>query len=115
MAHFAKLDANNLVIDVIVVSNEVVNNLPFPESEEIGINFCRSLYGNDTNWKQTSYNNSFRKHYASCGYTYDARLDAFIPPQPYIQCRLDEELCEWICPSPVLTDDGTMIIPQDLP
>lgn len=115
MAHFAKLDVNNFVLDVIVISNEVVKNLPFPESEQIGVEFCKSLYGNDTNWKQTSYNSNFRKHYASYGYTYDARLDAFIPPKPFVDCKLDEESCIWICPEQIKEDEITTMTPQDLP
>jgi len=80
MAHFAQLDANNIVLDVIVVNNAVVGDLPFPESEPLGVAFCQSLYGADTVWKQTSYNSSFRSCYAGIGYTYDPITDEFIPP-----------------------------------
>lgn len=80
MAHFAQLDENNVVINVIVVNNDVIQNLPFPESEPIGVAFCQSLYGADTVWKQTSYNNNFRKYYAGIGFWYDPELDAFIRP-----------------------------------
>ena len=82
MAHFAKLDENNFVLEVIVINNDVVGNLPFPESEPIGAAFCRSLYGEDTVWKQTSYNASFRGCYAGIGYLYDAQQDIFIPMEP---------------------------------
>lgn len=78
MAHFAQLDVNNVVIEVIVVSNSVVENLPFPESEPLGVAFCQSLYGDDTVWKQTSYNASFRGIYAGIGDTYDPVLDIFV-------------------------------------
>jgi hypothetical protein len=98
MAHFAQLDANSVVTEVIVVNNDVVNNLPFPESEPIGVAFCQSLYGADTVWKQTSYNASFRKNYAGIGYTYDATLDAFIAPQPNPQCILNTDTAQWNCP-----------------
>lgn len=80
MAHFAQLDANNVVLDVIVINNAVVEDLPFPESEPLGVAFCQSLYGADTVWKQTSYNNSFRGCYAGIGYTYDPVIDQFVPP-----------------------------------
>lgn len=82
MAHFAQLDVNNIVLDVIVINNAVVEDLPFPESEPLGVAFCQSLYGVDTVWKQTSYNNSFRGCYAGIGYTYDPVIDQFVPPPP---------------------------------
>lgn len=80
MAHFAQLDANNVVLDVIVVNNSVVEDLSFPESEPIGVAFCQSLYGIDTVWKQTSYNGNFRGRYAGIGYTYDPATDEFVLP-----------------------------------
>jgi hypothetical protein len=82
MAHFAKIE-NNIVSQVIVINNEVLENKDFPESESIGIAFCKSLYGSDTNWLQTSYNSNFRGIYASIGDTYDDELDAFLPPKPF--------------------------------
>ena len=82
MAHFAQMDTDSIVLEVIVISNEVINDLPFPESEPIGIEFCKSLYGPDTIWLQTSYNGTFRVNYAGIGYSYDANLDAFLPPEP---------------------------------
>lgn len=104
MAHFAQLD-NNIVLTVIAVDNSALNDLPFPESEPVGIDFCRSLYGQDTNWKQTSYNASFRKNYAGIGYTYDDVLDAFIPPQPYPSWLLNTQTCQWEAPV-LYPDDG---------
>lgn len=98
MAHFAKLDDNNIVIDVNVVNNDVIDNLPFPESEPIGIKFLTEWSGGYTNWKQTSYNSSFRKHYAGIGFTYNANLDAFISPQPYPSWSLDTNTCNWFAP-----------------
>lgn len=98
MAHFAQLNGNSVVLQVIVVDNAVVQNLPFPESEPIGIAFCQSLLGSTTVWKQTSYNASFRKNYAGIGFTYDPVLDAFIPPQPASDCTLDTTTCRWVCP-----------------
>lgn len=80
MAHFAKLDENNVVLEVIVVNNDVLQNLPFPESEPIGVAFCQSLYGADTVWKQTSYNNNFRGRYAGIGFIWDPVKLKFIDP-----------------------------------
>lgn len=107
MSHFAKLDENNLVLDVNVVSNYVVDNLPFPESEMIGINFLIEWSGGYTNWKQTSYNGSFRKNYAAIGFTYNPTLDAFIAPQPYQSWILNEKTCQWCSPVPY-PEDGKM-------
>ena len=80
MAHFAQLNAENIVTEVIVVNNEVVQDLPFPESEPIGVAFCQSLYGADTIWKQTSYNGNFRGVYAGIGCSYDPVQDIFVAP-----------------------------------
>lgn len=109
MAHFAKLDDNNIVVSVDVVNNNDVNNLSFPESEPIGISFLVSLLGNGSVWKQTSYNAAFRKNYAGIGYTYDAILDAFIPPKPYPSWLLDTNTCQWQAPIPY-PNDGKMYI-----
>lgn len=76
MAHFARLE-NNLVVEVIVINNEVLENKPFPESEPIGIAFCKSLYGENTEWLQTSYNRNFRGKYAGVGMSYDPATDTF--------------------------------------
>jgi hypothetical protein len=86
MAHFAKLEGN-VVSEVIVVNNEVIHNLPFPESEPIGVAFCKSLFGEETEWKQCSYNASFRENYPGPGYWFMPDLNlpdgAFIPePEP---------------------------------
>jgi hypothetical protein len=74
MAHFAKLE-NNIVSEVIVVNNETVDNLPFPESEPIGVAFCKSLFGEETEWKQCSYNSTFRVNYPGSGYKFMADLN----------------------------------------
>lgn len=80
MAHFCRME-NNVVQQVIVVNNEVLENKPFPESEPIGIAFCKSLYGEDTEWLQTSYNKSFRGKYAGPGSIYDPIKDEFNPEE----------------------------------
>jgi hypothetical protein len=83
MAHFAQLDENNVVLQVIVVNNnELMDGTN--ESEAKGIAFCQSLYGADTIWKQTSYNDNFRGVYAGIGYSYDPVLDTFVPPPPSV-------------------------------
>ena len=78
MAHFVKMNGN-VCGEVIVVNNEVLENKPFPESEAIGIAFCKSLYGADTEWLQTSYNGNFRSRYAGIGSIYNPELDEFDP------------------------------------
>jgi len=105
MAHFAKLDDNNIVIDVNVVNNEDVNNLSFPESESVGIQFLNNWAGQIFNWKQTSYNATFRKNYAGIGCTYDESRDAFILPKPFASWVLNETTCQWEVPISMPIDD----------
>jgi len=105
MAHFAKLDENNVVVEVVVIDNNAVNNLPFPDSEPIGVAFCQSLYGADTVWKQTSYNGTFRKRYAGEGLIYNSEVDAFISPKPYPSWSLDKEIGNWKPPVPFPNDE----------
>ena len=95
MAHFAKLE-NNIVTQVIVVSNQDILNEQGQESEQKGIDFCTNLLGGI--WKQTSYNGNIRKNYAGIGYTYDEGRDAFIAPKPYNSWVLDEATCQWEAP-----------------
>ena len=105
MAHFAKLDENNLVIDVVVVNNNDLLDASNNESEAIGIDFLTSWSDGYTNWRQTSYNGNFRKNYAGIGYTYDPQRDVFIPPKPFPSWILDETTCLWIPPIPMPEDD----------
>jgi len=104
MAHFAKLDNNNNVIAVHVVNNDVLL-VDGVESEQAGIDFLTQLHGHD-NWKQTSYNGSFRKNYAGVGYTYDTARDAFIPEKPYSAWVLNETTCTWEAPIPMPDEPG---------
>lgn len=109
MAHFAELDQDNIVLQVIVVSNETIGDLPFPESEPVGVAFCQSLFGSETNWAQTSYNASFRYNYAGIGYTFDPTPSpngAFIPPKPYPSWLLNTNTFQWEPPVPYPTDGG---------
>ena len=108
MAHFAKINSSNIVVQVIVVNdNELL--VDGTESEAQGINFLNATYKVDNvNWKQTSYNTHsgvhseggtpLRKNYAGIGYTYDASKDAFIPPKPFNSWSLNETTCQWEAP-----------------
>ena len=108
MASFAKLNSENIVITVESVVNEVLKDSNGIEQENIGIDFLKSLYGQDTNWKQTSYNTHggvhslggipFRKNHAGIGMTYDQTRDAFIPPKPFNSWILNENTCLWDAP-----------------
>ena len=92
MAHFAEIDENNIVLRVNVISNDVVD----PENtgtddEALRIAFCKSLWGENTNWVQTSYNSNFRKQYAGAGSWYDSENDVFISPQPFESWTLTDD------------------------
>lgn len=104
MAHFAQLDENNTVTNVVVVSNDDINNLPFPESELVGIAFLNSLFPGKS-WVQTSYNSNFRVRYAGVGYIYVATTAAdpsggFAPPKPFPSWNWDDNICCWVAPIP---------------
>ena len=103
MAHFAQLDSNNVVTQVIVVGNSDTADANGVEKEHIGAAFCERLFGGT--WKQTSYNGSIRKNYAGIGYTYNAGLDAFVPPKPYASWVLNNDTAQWDAPTPMPTDD----------
>lgn len=93
MAHFAEIDENNIVLQVIVGVDEPLDGEAIYH-EQTG-----------TTWKKTSYNthggqhllggSPFRKNYAGIGYTYDTQRDAFIPPKPYPSWIIDEQTCQW--------------------
>jgi hypothetical protein len=104
MAHFAQLNEENLVTQVIVVANQDTADQDGVENEAIGAAFCNNLLGGL--WKQTSYNGKIRKNYAGIGYKYDATLDAFIPPQPYASWVLDQDKAQWKAPVDYPTDEG---------
>ena len=107
MAHYAQLDKNNIVTQVIVVANSDITDANGNEVEEIGITFCKKLLGEDTNWKQTSYNNNIRVRYAGIGYSYNEELDAFIAPKPFPSWILNSETADWVSPigpAPTLTE-----------
>jgi hypothetical protein len=91
MSHFAKLDNNNIVTQVIVSEQDFIN------SGHVGDSFL---------WVQTSYNNNFRKNYAGVGYTYDRVRDAFIPPKNHPSWILNEDTCLWDAPVDMPDDDN---------
>jgi hypothetical protein len=89
MAHFAKLGKGNIVEQVVVVSNDIAT------TEQAGVDFLNNLYKTRDVWKQTSYNATIRKNYASIGYKYDQARDAFIAPKPFNSWLFIEETCNW--------------------
>ena len=113
MAHFAQIDDNNLVIAVTVVANAACQDGNGDESESVGIAFCKSLLGNDTNWVQTSYNATIRKNYAGIGYTWDSGRDAFIPPKQYNSWQLNETTCRYDPPVARPDDGGNYVWDED--
>ena len=102
MAHFAQLDENNAVLQVIVINDNDCKDAEGNESEVVGQAFCANLFGG--NWKQTSYNANTRKNYAGVGYVFDAVRDAFIAQQPFASWALDDSVCKWRSPVPYPTD-----------
>ena len=100
MAHYAFLDSNNIVTEVIV---------GIDETEQIEGKDTETWYGEFRNQKcvRTSYHGNIRKHYAGIGYSYDASRDAFIPPKPFNSWTLDEATCNWQAPTP-MPQDGKM-------
>jgi len=105
MAHFAKLGIDNIVLEVLVVNNVDTMTPQGEEREEIGVAFLQKLTGHAT-WKQTSYNNQFRKRFAGIGYKYDSQYDAFIPPKPYASWIFNEDDLNWVPPTPYPDDGG---------
>jgi hypothetical protein len=101
MANFAKLDENNIVLEVNVVSNDA---LDASNEEASGIAFLTEWSGGHSNWKQTSYNGTIRKNFASAGFTYDENRDAFIDVKPFESWVLNEDNCWWYPPVDYPTD-----------
>ena len=101
MAHYCRLDENNIVTEVIVIDNKDTADANGVEKEYIGAAFCERLFGGT--WKQTSYNGNIRKNYAGIGYTYNADIDAFVAPKPYASWTLDAN-AQWQAPTAMPTD-----------
>jgi hypothetical protein len=112
MAHFAEINADNIVQRVIVVDNNDCKDAEGNESEAVGAAFCNTLLGSI--WKQTSYNGNIRKNYAGIGFTYDEQRDAFIPPKPYNSWVLNEDTCQWKSPIPYPIDGKDYIWNEDI-
>lgn len=95
MAHYAFLNSDNVVTEIIVGKDETDTSQDWEQ-----------FYGEIRNQvcKRTSYNNNIRKNYAGIGYTYDAERDAFIPPKPYASWILDETTCQWTSSIPYPND-----------
>ena len=89
MAHFAQIDGDNIVLQVIVVADEDAPD------EAAGIAFCKALLGSDTNWVQTSKTGSIRYRYAGVGMYYDSARDAFYPLKAYENWVFDETRKSW--------------------
>jgi len=108
MAHFAKLDGNNIVTTVVVVNNNVIL-VDGSESEQAGVNFLNDMYNESAVWKQTSYNKTFRTRFAQQGDTYDASLNAFIAPKKHASWVLNSTTKEYEPPltKPTATDEET--------
>lgn len=104
MAHYAFLDENNIVTEVITGRNE----------DEVvdGISDWELYYGNQRGQvcKRTSYNGNIRKNYAGIGHRYDEALDAFIPPKPFESWILNEDSCQWEAPVAYPEDDSVMYL-----
>lgn len=105
MAHFAKIDENNIVTQVVVVENKDTADASGVEKEHIGAAHLEKILGGT--WKQTSYNGNFRKNYAGIGYIFDEQRNAFIPPKPFNSWVLVEETCQWKAPVD-MPNDGQM-------
>ena len=104
MAHFTKLNNDNIVTEILVVGDGDILKADGTQSELKGKQFLNSLFGTAT-WKQTFEDGSSRKNYAGIGYTYDFGRDAFIPPKPFPSWLLDEPSCLWKAPVEY-PDDG---------
>ena len=117
MAHFAQLNSDNVVVNVIVISNDDIKDNTGIEVESIGVALCQRLFGGSTSWKQCSYNNRMRGNYAGAGYTYMtgvrtlgvASTDVFLPQQPYPSWTVGINTAQWYPPDnpgnhPALSD-----------
>lgn len=116
MQHFAQLDDNNIVINVMNVDDNECKTANETVLEEIGIGFCKKLLGPNTKWKQTCRYQSIRRRFARLGDTYDETLDAFIAPKPYSSWIFNEEIWNWESPignPPELTPEQALLPSED--
>jgi hypothetical protein len=111
LAYFAQIDDTGTVLQVISVSNADAPD-PAPEhSEPLGQEFIASL-GLGGEWRQTSYNGTFRKAYAGPGFRYDSEADVFVAPQPYPSWTLDADH-DWQPPTPMPAEGGPWVWEED--
>lgn len=96
MAHFAKINSDSIVEDIIVVDNDIIT-VDGVENENLGIEFCQTIHGEDTNWVQCSYNSNFRHVYPRKGSEWKPDVDKFILPQPFLSWTLNSEY-NWEAP-----------------
>tara|TARA_R110000868_G_scaffold215986_1_gene466114 strand:- start:346 stop:723 length:378 start_codon:yes stop_codon:yes gene_type:complete len=107
MAHYAFLDSNNLVTEVIVGKNEGEDGIDWEQwYGEFRGQTCKRTSYNTYGGVHNNGGTPYRKNYAGIGYTYDASRDAFIPPQPFASWVLDEAKCIWNAPTPMPTEAG---------
>lgn len=107
MAHFAKLDEDNVVLEVLVVNNEDILDSSGTEIEQIGITLLTDITGHSS-WKQTSRHANFRKQYAAIGYKYDNDKDVFYDPnKPFESWSFNNSTMDWEAPAPIPDDNGT--------
>lgn len=104
MAHFAKLDDDNTITQVIVVSDADCKDQDGNEVEAIGVAFCNKLLGG--RWVQTSYNGNIRKRYAGIGYSYNEQYNVFIAPKPFDSWILNTTTFDWDPPVPYPAGDS---------
>ena len=97
MAYFAKLDENNIVLQVVAINNADLLDANGVEQEHLGIARCLELFQSGM-WKKTSYNRTIRRNYASPGYIYFEPLDVFVEPQPYPSWTFDTTTANWVSP-----------------
>ena len=106
MAHYAFLNLNNIVTEVIVGKNEGEDGIDWEQwYGEFRGQICKRTSYNTISGVHTNGGTAYRKNYAGIGFTYDSTRDAFIPPKPYASWLLDEQTCLWNAPTPMPTDD----------
>ena len=108
MAHYARINSNNIVTYVTPIPNEMITDINGNEHEDWAYKHLYETIPDslEDRWVKTSYNNNFRVRYAGIGYTYNETLDAFIPPKPFASWVLNETTADWespVGPAPTLT------------
>ena len=119
MAHFAKVrNSDNVVVEVVVVANDVIIDGNGDEQESLGVTFLENMYGSDSDyvWKQTSYNNNFRKNFGAVGSIYDSTNDWFRSEQPHASWTLNSNTAQWEPPIaiPITWNGGQTLSNEEL-